>query len=188
MPFINGRYYVNPIMGEALEAAREAEAALLALENRARQNSEEPAVEPAGNSDDGFGDGSGGAPHGVSGMDAPIHRVEIEAAELVPAHSGRATRGYVARVHRQPAAGGQDRAGATAARVSLNQDVTDHRAGNHLGGHSSGAHVGSVPEHLPGHLQGRTPSHAETHVFADHRDLVSFLRDELAKDSRSKSS
>jgi hypothetical protein len=60
MPFINGRYYVNPIMGEALETAREAETALLALENRARQNSGKPGVESAGNADDGFGDGSGG--------------------------------------------------------------------------------------------------------------------------------
>ena len=39
MPFINGRYHVNPAMGQALEAAREAEAALLALQRQARKNS-----------------------------------------------------------------------------------------------------------------------------------------------------
>ena len=39
MPFINGRYHVNPAMGQALEAAREAEAALLALQQQARRNS-----------------------------------------------------------------------------------------------------------------------------------------------------
>ncbi len=33
MPFIRGRYHINAIAGEALEAAREAEAALLALEH-----------------------------------------------------------------------------------------------------------------------------------------------------------
>ena len=38
MPFIRGRYHINPIMGEALEAARDAEAALLALKQNARRN------------------------------------------------------------------------------------------------------------------------------------------------------
>ncbi|HEY4950575.1 MAG TPA: hypothetical protein VIH88_09600 [Candidatus Acidoferrales bacterium] len=33
MPFIRGRYHINAIAGEALEAAREAEAVLLALEH-----------------------------------------------------------------------------------------------------------------------------------------------------------
>ena len=37
MPFIRGRYHINAIAGEALEAAREAEAALLALEHDAEQ-------------------------------------------------------------------------------------------------------------------------------------------------------
>jgi len=180
MPFINGRYYVNPIMGEALEAAREAEAALLALENRARQNTGEPGVEPAGNSGDGFGDGSGGAAQGASGVDGPIHRVEIEAAELVPAHSGRAARGYVARVHRQPAAGEREHAGATLPRSSSHRSAAGDRGGDPLRALSGGARIGG--------FSGKTPSQAETHVFADHRDLVSFLRDELAKDSRSKES
>lgn len=180
MPFINGRYYVNPIMGEALEAAREAEAALLALETQARQNSSDPSAEAAGDSDDGFGDGPGGAAQGPGAVDGPIHRVEIEGAELVPANSGRATRGYVARVHRQPAAGGRDRAGATLARVSSNGSVVGDRAGDPLRVPSHDARVGSA--------SGKARSHAETHVFADHRDLVSFLRDELAKDSHSKQS
>jgi hypothetical protein len=37
MPFIRGRYHINAIAGEALEAAREAEAALQALEHEAAQ-------------------------------------------------------------------------------------------------------------------------------------------------------
>jgi hypothetical protein len=99
MPFINGRYHVNPIMGEALEAAREAEAALAALQLQASRDS------------------SGNAPNGDDGPDAddpsssdstanagPIHHVEIEATELVPSNSGRATRGFVARVHRASSA------------------------------------------------------------------------------------
>jgi hypothetical protein len=136
MPFIKGRFHINPIAGQALEAAREAEAALLALEHAAQQERQRQA--------NGDGDGNADADGGVSNgnnsapNEGPIHRVEIEASELVPSHQGRAVRGFVARVHRQPAAQGQS--------------------------------VSSAPP--------------ESHVFADHRDLVSFLRDELAKDCR----
>ena len=135
MPFINGRYYINPVMGEALEAAREAEAALRALEDGPHQ---------------AFGSGIGEADKAgpEKKQDAPIHRVEIEAAEMVPANSGRATRGFMARVHRQPASS---------------------VAEGHSGLRSPGSDAGR----------------AETHVFSNHRDLVSFLRDELAKDSHS---
>jgi hypothetical protein len=135
MPFINGRYYANPVMGEALEAAREAEAALAALENGAHED--------AGTNHEAADDsGAKTKPKG------PIHRVEIEAAEVVPAHSGRAARGFVARVHRQPANG---------------------IAGRH-GSHGS---------------RGVGAEQSETHVFSDHRDLVSFLRNELGTDPRS---
>lgn len=135
MPFINGRYYINPVMGEALEVAREAETALAALADRAHQDAEpdNQAAEDSG---------------AKTKPDGPIHRVEIEAAEVVPAHSGRASRGFVARVHRQSA-----------------NSVPDSHGG-----------VG---------LRGNGTGHAETRVFSDHRDLVSFLRDELAKDSHS---
>jgi hypothetical protein len=94
MPFVNGRYYANPVAGRAIEAAREAEAALAALKNKSGRRadtaegasySDEPS---AGNSD-------------TATMKTPVHRVEIEAAELVPSHSGRAQRGFVARVHRE---------------------------------------------------------------------------------------
>ena len=90
MPFIRGRYHLNPVMGQALEAAREAETALQALEHARKQGQE---------SDDGE---NSRAENSVPGRAAPgpIHRVEIEAAELVPSHSGRATKGFVARVHR----------------------------------------------------------------------------------------
>jgi hypothetical protein len=101
MPFINGRYHVNPTMGAALEAAREAEAALLASQDQAHRNSDD-----ASDSTD------------ASAAKAPIHRVEIEASELeglpgrpplvladepgrsVPSHSGRAASGFIARIHR----------------------------------------------------------------------------------------
>jgi len=135
MPFINGRYHVNPAMGHALEAAREAEAALLALQQQARKTSGDasasvPGDDSADPEDPSFADASADA--------APTHHIEIDAAELVPSNSGRATRGFVARVHRtSPAA-------------------NDARA---------------------------TPPPPETHVFADHGDLVNFLRDALAKDS-----
>ena len=97
MPFIRGRYHINPIAGEALEAARAAEAALSELEEEAQGalgDSADSQGDAGGEDDDEFG----GASQGDAG---PIHRVEIEAAELVPSHSGRAQRGFVAHVHRE---------------------------------------------------------------------------------------
>jgi hypothetical protein len=98
MPFIRGRYHMNPIVGQAMEAAREAEAARLA----------ESEGQSAGGADASAGEA---ARSGVPDLNqAAIHRVEIEAAEMVPAHSGRAQKGFVARVHREVP--GQRSAGA----------------------------------------------------------------------------
>jgi hypothetical protein len=102
MPFIRGRYHINPTMGEALEAAREAEAALLALEQRAREQRANCGVtDHAEDTSDADSDDRTEADPGT----APVHRVEIEAAEVVPSHSGRAVRGFVARVHRSGTVG-----------------------------------------------------------------------------------
>lgn len=138
MPFINGRYHINPIMGQALEAAREAEAALTALRQRASRDSGDSSSEASQN-DSCDPDDPTSADNLAGRGPGPIHHVEIEASEIVPSHSGRATRGFVARVHRLPEV---PAAGARSA--------------------------SSAPP-------------PETHVFADHRDLVNFLRDELAK-------
>jgi hypothetical protein len=89
IPFIRRRYHIKAIAGEPLEAAREAEAALLALEHDAAQ---------AGGQENDEDDETDSVHGGDKG---PIHRVEIEAAELVPSHSGRAQRGFVAHVHRE---------------------------------------------------------------------------------------
>lgn len=70
MPFIRGRYHINAIAGEALEAAREAEAALLALEHDAEQ---------AGGDADAEDDDLGSEAAAEKG---PIHRVQIETAAL----------------------------------------------------------------------------------------------------------
>lgn len=90
MPFVRGRYRINPVMGEALEAARDLENALQAQAQ-------------------GLRDGDAGALDSMSASSAsakgPIHHVEIESAKLVPASSGRGVRGYLVRVARQPAAG-----------------------------------------------------------------------------------
>ncbi len=155
MPFIRGRYHINAIAGEALEAAREAEAALLALQHDAAQ-----AGGAAGEEDDGAEPANGDEK-------GPIHRVEIEAAELVPAHSGRAQRGYVAHVHREAIQPDQGVRGAFA----TSSDSPRARFAS-----------------LRSPKAGQTPtagnaSRPETHVFADHRDLVGFLRDEFAKHS-----
>jgi hypothetical protein len=107
MPYIRGRYYMNPVVGDALEAAREAEAALQALEHAAKvARGDTGEDDPGSSNSSGSGNGASGSSN-ASGSDAnssadayakaapgPIHRVEIEAAELVPAHSGRAQRGW----------------------------------------------------------------------------------------------
>ena len=95
MPFIRGRYHINPVMGEALEAAREAEEALLALEQGARSK------RAGGCDDDDDMDGSQGPRD-----PRPVHRIEIETAEVVPSHAGRGTRGFVTQVHRAVPGGG----------------------------------------------------------------------------------
>jgi hypothetical protein len=150
MPFINGRYHVNPIMGEALEAAREAEAALVALQQQAsRYSADYDGRAPYDNSADPDDPSSADAPAGAG----PIHHVEIEVTQeglpgrrlvepgrSIPSSSGRSTRGFVARVH---------------------------RASYSDGGNSSQS-------------AGRAEAPPETHVFSDHRDLVNFLRDSLA--------
>jgi len=160
MPFIGGRYYANALAGHAIEAARAAEAALHALKKKPVRSantvpsgaadlgtdSEDPDDDPGSDtgSDTGFGEMS------QSG-NAPIHRVEIEAAELVPSHTGRAQRGFVARVHRDPAPAGD----------AANGSVTSP----------------TPPGQLPS--RGYAPK-PETHVFAGHSDLLDFLKSELS--------
>jgi hypothetical protein len=163
MPFIRGRYHINAIAGEALEAVRETEAALLALEREAGQ--------AEGQEDDGSGDGD---EESVSGADkGPIHRVEIEATELVPAHSRRAQRGFVARVHREP---GQPEQGGRGFEQSA---ANGNSIGSGAGPRARFASLRSPQaEQVP---TAGNASRPETHVFADHHDLVDFLRDEFAK-------
>ena len=126
MPFIRGRYHMNPTMGAALEAAREAEAALLALEQHAR--------EQRGDTGDNDSGGHGEAGDGAECSDArrpdtgPVHRVEIEAAEVVPSHSGRAARGFVARVHR---AATSTNGSSTATRYTVTSPPETHVFSDH---------------------------------------------------------
>ena len=87
MPFIRGRYYANPTYGRAVEAAREAEDALRASQADGGADEQGNDADEAMNSQD-------------ESSAAPVQRIEIEVAEMVPAQSGRATKGYVARVHR----------------------------------------------------------------------------------------
>jgi hypothetical protein len=158
MPFIRGRYHINPVLGEAMEAAREAEEALAVLERAAAQENGE-----------GSGEFGGNKTQGKKAARGPVHRVEIEAAELVPSHTGRAARGYVARVHR--------------AYDGETDDTPDGAASASRGSHR-GDSSGTLFDRrsLPTNGRASAGPPAETHVFADHRDLVSFLRDELAKD------
>jgi hypothetical protein len=157
MTFIRGRYHINPIMGEALEAAREAEAALLALEQEAQQ-SRQNGDYSSDDADDDFESDPSEGPLDRNGGKGPVHRVEIEAAEVVSAHSGRATRGYIARVHR-------------------GESATGRRLGKWAGDHSSeGIDTARGA--------GRAGGGPETHVFSNHRELTDYLHAELGKDCK----
>ena len=132
--------------------AREAEAALLALKKKSANGS----THASGSADQGA-DLDGGdentSSDSVRQDDAPIHRVEIEAAELVPSHSGRAQRGFVARVHRDPGPPSDASSAPNASRAP-------------------------VPGQIPS--RGYAPK-PETHVSAGHGDLLDFLKNELGK-------
>jgi len=148
MPFINGRYHMNPTMGQALESARAAADELLASQDGSHSASPD---------DDFAADRSDS-----SGEKGPIHRVEIEAAEVVPSHTGRATHGFVARVHRESARGAGlpvRQAGFPPATLPFDDAAKNRRQD-----------------------ADATTLRPETHVFTDHRDLLDFLRDELAND------
>ena len=153
MPYIRGRYYMNPVVGDALEAAREAEAALQALEHAAKVARGDTGDEDdAGDGSSGSGSANSSTGGNANAAPGPIHRVEIEATELVPSHSGRAQRGFVARVHRRASNAAYAPKGAS----SLVPNVTTQ--------------------------QGATQPAPETHVFANHNDLTNFLRDQFAND------
>jgi hypothetical protein len=158
MPFINGRYHINPITGQALEAACEAEAALAALQQRALRDSSDSSN---GASRDDSCDPDDPTSSDTLAGPGPIHHVEIEASEIVPSSSGRAVRGFVARVHRLPA---------------------EERSANDVAGSASTVVI-PRSEATRNLSPGSSAPPPETHVFADHRDLVDFLRDALAKDS-----
>jgi hypothetical protein len=171
MPYIRGRYYMNPVVGDALEAAREAEAALQALEHAAKV-----ARGDTGDEDDS-GDGPSGANSPSAGSNAapgPIHRVEIEATELVPSHSGRAQRGFVARVHRRAGAAGIATQGESSAAMA---------PGNTNANANASAGASSLVRNNA-MQQGAMQPAPETHVFANHNDLTNFLRDQFAQDCK----
>jgi hypothetical protein len=152
MPYIRGRYHINPVAGQALEAAREAEAALQALEHAGKSGREDgDDGSDGGGTNDGGEDSAGNGSGAGRSVPGPIHRVEIESAELVPSHSGRAQKGFVARVHRHV------------------------QSGSKSGTAFAGRIQSTTPEYAP-------QSTAETHVFTDHRDLTNFLSGEFAKE------
>jgi hypothetical protein len=171
MPFIRGRYHINPILGEALEAARDAEAALLALKQSGLQNGATTATGYDSNAQSGDDSGdqtSDDATARTSDAKGPVHRVEIEAAEMVPSHSGRGQRGYAMRLHRLPAP---------------NRDAgSDFDDGSDSNANSYGS-----ASHLPSRNASSSGSaESDTHIFSNADDLLDFLREELADDSASR--
>jgi hypothetical protein len=187
MPYIRGRYYMNPVVGDALEAAREAEAALQALEHAAKVARGDTGEEDDAGASSSSGDAGGNNASGSganSNADAyaksapgPIHRVEIEAAELVPAHSGRAQRGFVARIHR--------RANGHAANAPA-QDSLPGRSNSPSSSIANGHANASAPPFARNSSLSKGAMHLapETHVFSNHNDLTNFLHDQFAEDCK----
>jgi hypothetical protein len=185
MPYIRGRYYMNPVVGDALEAAREAEAALQALEHAAKvARGDTGEDDPGSSNSSGSGNGASGSSN-ASGSDAnssadayakaapgPIHRVEIEAAELVPAHSGRAQRGFVARIHRRANGNAANAAGDAGVRTAGVPPAQSPSGSNSPFASNSSKQ------------QSAMRSAPETHVFSNHNDLTNFLHDQFAEDSK----
>jgi hypothetical protein len=205
MPYIRGRYYMNPVVGDALEAAREAEAALQALEHAAKVargdtgEEDDAGAGSSGTSGSSASGGSGSSASGGSGSSAsggsgansnadasaksapgPIHRVEIEAAELVPAHSGRGQRGFVARIHRR-ANGNANAPGQDSLPGRSNSPSSSTANGNANASASPFPRNFSAPNAT---RQGAMHPAPETHVFSNHNDLTNFLHDQFAEDCK----
>jgi hypothetical protein len=166
---------MNPVVGDALEAAREAEAALQALEHAAKvargETGEEDDASGGASSATGSSAGSGSSNSNAIGnansAPGPIHRVEIEAAELVPSHTGRAQRGFVARIHRHASS-----AGSAQSSSSVNGNANS----------SAGSPFARNYPPQSAMQQGTMRPAPETHVFSNHSDLTNFLRDQFAND------
>ncbi len=159
MPFIRGRYYMNPVAGAAIEAARAAEDAL--------SGADEPDDDGEARGDErgaDAGEQDEGNAEVAAGAGGPVHRIEIEATVYGPAFGGRnsprSPRGYVARVHRgvnsESSAGGSALSGGAAASAGLRNA-------------------------RPTALRAKRGNGPETHVFSDHQDLMSFLGDTLGE-------
>jgi hypothetical protein len=180
MPYIRGRYYMNPVVGDALEAAREAEAALQALEHAAKVARGDTGEDDAGAGSSGGGSGANSNSDAYAkSAPGPIHRVEIEASELVPAHSGRAQRGFVARIHRHANGNAANAPAQDSLPGRSNSPSSPIANGNANASASPFARNSSKPDAM---RQGAIHSAPETHVFSNHNDLTNFLHDQFAED------
>ena len=195
MPYIRGRYYMNPVVGDALEAAREAEAALQALEHAAKvargdtgEEDDAGASSSSGGADGGNASGSGAnstADAYAKSAPGPIHRVEIEAAELVPSHSGRAQRGFVARIHRH-ANGNAANAPAQDSLPGRSNSPSSSIANGNANASASPFARNSPSDSMRPDATRQSAMHPapETHVFSNHNDLTNFLHDQFAEDCK----
>jgi hypothetical protein len=119
MPFVAGKFYANPGYGKGVEEARAASSA---------------GADGGSSADEDFI----GEPTRNGGKGA-VHRIVIEATEVVPAHTGRAQSGFVAHVHRTdggPRGLGMPSKGEARAETHV---FTDHRdVADFVGGAVSG--------------------------------------------------
>ena len=177
MPVINGRYYMNPAMGAAIEEAR-----ALLERNLPDSHGDQP--------DDDLSVRADARPHRGNSSRKPaaqtnssdnqgrqnhagaIQRIEIEAAESGPKRPGPKTQGYVAHVHRTIAE--EPQSGAV--------DGPDGFGSEHLPAEEWRDTASAPGEGRPGLIpRGVTAPPSTAHVFKNTSDLVNFLRDVLAE-------
>jgi hypothetical protein len=161
MPMINGRFYMNPGLGTALERARaQATAAPMARGGEIEIDHAAPDGNTAA-SEPGTTAPSGRDEEQFAGPAHPVHRVEIEAA------NGK----FLAKLLRQhpgPAGANADASAATGG-SGFGGDL-----GSGSMGHAGGA--ASVTRQA-----GLATPHEELHVFSHHQDLLNFLKQELER-------
>lgn len=176
MPVINGRYYMNPAMGAAIEEAR-----ALLERNLPDSHGDQPDGDPdaddrarahRGNSSrKSAGQQNSADDHGPRPNHAgAIQRIEIEVAESGPKRPGPKTHGYVAHVHRTIAE--EQQSGAVDGPDGFGSGHSPAEEWQDRATASKDGRPGMVPH-------GVTAPPSTAHVFTNTSDLVDFLRDVL---------
>jgi hypothetical protein len=191
MPVINGRYYMNPAMGAAIEEARSLLERKLPDpdDGSADDDSDRAGRTPSRRSTSSARwESAAGKSGGPRDQRGGIQRIEIEVAEIGPKHPGPKTHGYVAHVHRavtEEPQGAVDGPDGFASGHSSSNDSSSNEFSSHdfepgaANSETNAANNQWRPGVLP---SGVIAPRSIAHVFTNTSDLVNFLRDVLESD------